>query len=287
MSIGNKNRAMALVFFSFFTIVGTYNAVVINSESSISGDIKFVKRLDEVYGVTVPGRLVAASMTWKKIRPAVEQPKVVVQEVSYAASSSSSSSSSDSGPSEAPASIQEELNLSLTEVVNTKKWANGLKNFSGSLVTNNGAIESLEANIDGESVSIPVSEMSGNVFTYKTPEGEECSGMMYQVDQNAYKVTFSNGPLEGTHLRFSSTEQSLEQQHLADAALADSNVNDNQNQDQQAQQESQPAQDIQQQEIAQQEAPAPETFVQTDEQLQQEGVQAQEQASLEQQQQQL
>jgi hypothetical protein len=63
---------------------------------------------------------------------------------------------------------------------------------------------------NGEGVSVSFSEMTGNVFEYDF-EGELYSGMMYQVDQNSYMVTLTNGPLEGTRLKFSG-EASLEEQ---------------------------------------------------------------------------
>lgn len=64
--------------------------------------------------------------------------------------------------------------------------------------------------------------MSGNVFEYDL-NGELYSGMMYQVDQNAYMVTLTNGPLEGTRLRFSSVDPVVEQQDNQ-VKLAENNV---------------------------------------------------------------
>ena len=72
-----KNKTIALIAASLIVVTGTYNAIVINSESSLSGnDVKFVKRLDELYGVTIKGREVAASTTWQKLGPA---PKIIAQ----------------------------------------------------------------------------------------------------------------------------------------------------------------------------------------------------------------
>jgi hypothetical protein len=94
-------------------------------------------------------------------------------------------------------------------VVIPKKYAQGLgtDKFSGSLQTNNGVIESLSVSLpNGEGVSVSFSEMSGNVFEYDFG-GDLYSGMMYQVDQNSYMVTLTNGPLEGTRLRFNATQE--------------------------------------------------------------------------------
>ena len=218
----NKNKLLAFAFGGLFVLVGTYNAVVINSESHLSNaDVKFVKRLDEIYGVTVPGRQVAATTTWKKIEKQ--------ESMNVAAPNIASSTSSEIIPTAADAIseavVKEELNLSLVEVINSKKWQNGLPSsqFSGGLSTNNGVIESLSVSLpNGEGVSVSFSEMTGNVFEYDL-NGELYSGMMYQVDQHAYMVTLTNGPLEGTRLRFSSEASAVEQEQVAET-LAQNNV---------------------------------------------------------------
>lgn len=194
--------------FGLFMVTGTYNAIVINSESYVS-DVKFVKRLDELYGITKPARQVATSTAWQKLAP-VEQtlPRPIMQR-QQAAPSSSMDAASTSEPAISSASVQEELSLNLTEVINPKKYQKGLtvSDFSGSLQTNNGVIEELNVSLpNGEGVSISFSEMAGNVFEYDL-DGNLYSGMMYQVDSNAYMVTLTNGLLEGTRMRFSPEAQ--------------------------------------------------------------------------------
>lgn len=202
----HKKKAFIFVFASFFTLVGTYNAVVINSQSLLSSsDVKFTKRLDELYGVSTPGRLVAANhkeAKWIKLengQKQVQQQQLITQSVSY------SNSASDSTEIDAaPAAVQEDLSLSLVEVINPNKWKNGLtaNDFSGALTTNNGVIESLLVSLpNNEGVSISFAEMSGNVFEYDI-NGEIYSGMIFQNDQYSYMITLTNGPLEGTRLRF-------------------------------------------------------------------------------------
>jgi hypothetical protein len=195
---------------------------VINSESHLSNaDVKFVKRLDEIYGVTIPGRQVAASTTWKKIENQDSQNKMAPQFVA----SSSSGVIPTAAEVISDAVVKEELNLSLVEVINAKKWQNGLSSsqFSGALATNNGVIESLSVSLpNGEGVSVSFSEMTGNVFEYDL-NGELYSGMMYQVDQHAYMVTLTNGPLEGTRLRFSAETPAVEQEQVAET-LAENNI---------------------------------------------------------------
>lgn len=212
----NSRQIMFGLMFGFLVTTGTYNAIVINSESQIVGtDIRFAKRLDEVYGALDSKREVAASIQWQKLttkQAALHRAGLKQREVQQM---QKVESSSDSQPAEvvAQAAVQEELNLNLTQVINPKKWQQGLNNtqFNGSLSTNNGVIESLSVSLpNGEGLSVSFSEMTGNVFEYDY-EGELYSGMMYQESQNAYVVTLTNGPLEGTRLTFTS-EATLEQE---------------------------------------------------------------------------
>lgn len=271
--MGFKNyKSMAFALAGLFVLTGTYNAVVINSESQLSGsEIKFVKRLDEVYGVTVAGREVAASVQWQKLTPTqIAKVNPIIQTVSKIDSASSAPVAAEATPA---AAVQEELTLSLVEVINQKKWQNGLPagQFNGSLSTNNGVIENLAVALpNGEGVSVSFSEMTGNVFEYDL-NGELYSGMMYQVDQHAYMVTLTNGPLEGTRLRFSSQSPADEQAQTQEA-LAESNIevgNFGQEPEVTPQVEVQPEQTVQAQELS------PEQLVQNDQRMQLEAEQAQ------------
>lgn len=201
-----KKRTMSFLAMLLFVVTGTYNAIVITSESHLNGaDIRFVKRLDEMKGIIEPGRLVATGVQWQKLAPTPVAMKnlrqiPVVQEVRTVVSSSQTVAE----PSAPAAAVTEELNLNLVEVINPKKWQNGLPldQFSGSLSTSNGTIDSLNVALpNGEGVTVSFSEMNGNVFEYDL-EGEVYSGMLYQVDKSSYMVTLTNGPLEGTRLRF-------------------------------------------------------------------------------------
>jgi hypothetical protein len=226
--IWGKNRKTTLSFLAvgLFVVTGTYNTIVINSESHLaSSDVKFVKRLDELYGVTVPGREVAASISWQKLTPTqISQIKVKKRFIEQAVKTA------DAAPSTqqeviAAAAVQEELSLNLVEVINPKLFAQGIPQgqFNGSLSTNNGVIESLSVSLPNtESVSVSFSEMAGNVFEYDYG-GELYSGMMYQVDQGSYMVTLTNGPLEGTRLRFQSDAPAVDPQQVQQA-LANNNI---------------------------------------------------------------
>lgn len=200
MKKNNQNKNIGLIAFCLLALVGTYNAVMINSESSISAGGNF-KRLDEMYGVVKTGRSLAVATDWRKVSKTAAVAPAVLEAVSTTATAEVAA------PSEA--SINEELSLKLVDVINAKKWATGVKadQFNGSIQTNNGIIESLVATLPGNnSIEIAFSEMNGNVFEYDL-NGEVFSGIMYQVDQSAYMVTLTNGPLEGTRMRFVGEEK--------------------------------------------------------------------------------
>lgn len=282
----NKNKFMGFLAFGLFVLTGTYNAVVINSESHLSGnDVRFVKRLDELYGVTVPGRVVAAAKSWQKLTPTqiaqFNEAKIQQNIKTTAAAPAIDTSTSDSAPQSA--AVQEELSLSLVEVINPKKWQAGLPNtqFNGNLATNNGVIESLSVALpNGEGLDVSFSEMTGNVFEYDV-DGEVYSGMMYQVDQHAYMVTLTNGPLEGTRLRFASEQPAVEQQevqdNLANNGVEVGNFGNDSSQDQYGNNsEAQTTTGyVQAQEVASPEVQSIDPVVQSDQQMQMEALQAQ------------
>ncbi|MES2528530.1 MAG: hypothetical protein V4598_15710 [Bdellovibrionota bacterium] len=174
-----------------FVLLGIVNAFVIGHDSQLDGKITYVKGLDEMYGDVQPGRILATNSSWKKIEST--DFKNTVAQADF-----------DHSQGEAPAAIDEELKLDLVEVINPKLWSRGLpsSDFEGDLETSSGRISSLSINLPGrEEISISFAEMNGNVFQYDYA-GEIYSGMLYQVDPKSFMVTLTNGPLEGTRLRF-------------------------------------------------------------------------------------
>ncbi len=224
-----SKKTMSILGTGLFMVIGTYNAVVINSESSISGaDVKFVKRLDEIYGVTEYAREAASATHWQKLKPIkVADIKKLHKNNKNEKVVAKTTKTLESTAPVVTAAVQETLDLNLVEVVNQKKWQNGLKNtqFTGALSTNNGVIETLAVSLpNGEGVSVSFADMNGNVFEYDF-NGELYSGMMYQVDTNSYMVTLTNGPLEGTRMKFDGAP-SLEQQQANEHTVAESEQKD-------------------------------------------------------------
>ena len=275
----NSKQLLAGLTFGFLVVTGTYNAIVINSESMITGtDVRFAKRLDEVYGVVVSKREVATAMTWQKLT--TKQASIYrSQNIGSDKDLQAPSAETNQVEGIAQAAVQEDLNLSLTGVINPKKWAQGLNNtqFNGNLSTNQGVIETLSVSLPkGEGLSVSFSEMTGNVFEYDY-EGELYSGMMYQENQNSYIVTLTNGPLEGTRLTFTGeAEAPVENDIQQDGP--EKLVAENTDTEAGAQQEQAPDQEVAQQD---QEVAQPDSVIQT-ENFQAQDIYAQEQGQLDQ-----
>jgi hypothetical protein len=216
MKVLNNKKFLGSVVLGAFLVAGFYNAFVMNADSDLKG-MNLVKRLDEVYGVTIEGRKVASEVKWEKIEKAPIAKTIVPGTFG---ASIVSEKVSDNNPE--IAAIQEELTLNLIEVAHASKWKQGLSTaqFSGSLTANNGVIESLNVSLpEGMGISISFTEMIGNVFSYEL-NGEILSGMMYQIDTNSYMITLTNGPLEGARLRFGG-EPSQEAQEKIEMTLAE------------------------------------------------------------------
>ena len=212
-----QTKNIAIFAFSLMAIVGTYNAVMINSESQMS-DSHNLKRLDGMFGNVTPGRNPAVTTQWTKLTKSTVSVAAIKSETKI-----ENSATQEALPQ---AAIQDSLALKLVEVMNPKKWNKGVKptEFTGTIATNNGIIETLSANLpEGINIEIAFSEMTGNTFEYDL-NGEVYAGMMYQVDQGSYMITLSNGPLEGTRLRFAGEPTDPETQaEQTQAYLAETN----------------------------------------------------------------
>jgi hypothetical protein len=193
-----------------FVFLGLFNAFIINNHSDFS-DVTIVNELHEMDQVAKPGRVLATNSAWKKVEVIDVQNTVAMN--------------TPPEQGQAPSAISEDLRLELVEVINVKLWSHGLPatEFSGDLETSNGTIESLSINLPGkEEISVSFAEMSGNVFQYDYA-GEIYSGVLYQVDPKSFMITLTNGPLEGTRLRFVD-EFSSEQVEISQTLKEDHNI---------------------------------------------------------------
>ena len=210
--MSKKNGPLFALAF-LFTAAGVYNSVVIESHSSLdSSQYALVRRLD-AGGMSRPARMLASSTRWQKLSVAVVQKQVAQIQ---------NKKQNDHLPAVAEEILPQDLNLSLVEVINPEMFKDGLADtdFAGILTTNGSQIETLEISLpQGLGFSVAYSEINGNVFEYES-NGATYSGMLYQVDANAYMVSFTAGELAGTRLRFQS-KASEQFENLAEVVAVD------------------------------------------------------------------
>lgn len=212
----SSHKKITGLFLGFlFVSVGTYNSIVVNSDSFMDSEgSRFVKRLDEMNGVVVIGRKLAHQGNWVKVTDNALPVHINTQVTSIV--HSNNSASTEAQPEFKPA-ISEDMNLNVVEIFNAKKFPQPLKSgeFSGSLSTKEGILENLDVKLpNGESIQISGAEMSGNVFEYDQ-DGSVYSGMIYEITKNSFMVTLTNGPFEGTRMKFdnaSAVEESFGQE---------------------------------------------------------------------------
>lgn len=189
-------------------LLGSYNSVMVNNDAFMNktSGIKFTKRLDEINGKVVIGRMAASSTPWtglnKRVETVVPSKKKVKKEVMKEEVKVATTTTLP-----APA-INADLELSLTNVFDKKPLAAG--SFSGSAKTVDGVIEEIYVSLpNGKQIEINTRErMMGNVFQYEDSETREMkSAMFYEVKKGTYMVTLTNdSQFAGTRLEFKANE---------------------------------------------------------------------------------
>lgn len=191
--------------------LASYNTFVINLDSfMLDNEIKFVKRLDELNGLTSNGRVVAHNGNWKSLAPAKKaveyKPTIKTKKVQKVAITKPVSTFKPE-----PA-IKDELNLELSKAFHPGKDLKS-KKVSGSLQAYYGVIDTIDFSIEGvASVSLSkVGKLSGNVFEYSFGD-EVYTAMLYEQNKSTYMVTLTTGPeqLRGLRLQFKSADGSID-----------------------------------------------------------------------------
>lgn len=235
----NKTSVGLLAF--AFVAIGTYNSVMVNSDSFMDRqDVRFVKRLDEVYGVVTTGRKLANQGEWTKLGSVTLPQTKFVSSVKMAAPVRESAPETIASNEIAPnAAIKEDLNLQVEQAFNAKLSKAVLDEISGSLKAQDGVIQELTISLPGAPNAVEIknpSEMVGNVFEIDQADGSKASGMIYKADnEGSYIVTITTGTLEGTRLKFGG--EKAEEIGNTSAAVAENNYAD----ESQAQAEDAPA----------------------------------------------
>jgi hypothetical protein len=207
-NLKSSTRLGFLTIAGIFFGLGIYNSVMINSADFLqTPHPRFVKRLDEMKGEVKVGRIVANQGMWVNLgdmKPAIQNMAKLPKRDMVRVAQSSSTGSNEVVDASSQAAINDDLELTVVEVFSAKKFPKTLQanEVSGSLKTQAGTLDSLSVQLpNNESISISSAEMVGNVFEYDS-EGETLSGMIYEMGQGAYMVTLTNGPFEGTRMKF-------------------------------------------------------------------------------------
>jgi len=179
-----------------FAILGAYNTAVVNDDPFVaSKEFKFVKRLDEINGKVIVGRMAASAASWVNLETKEEVKKV--QEVKVAKTETSETSVP------APA-IKDDLNLKLNKAFFKEPLKEGT--FAGNARTVDGVIQEVSVTLPtGQVININTRDkMVGNVFTYEDSYTREPrSGMFYEVKKGTYMITLTNdSQFAGTRLEF-------------------------------------------------------------------------------------
>ncbi|MBL7664125.1 MAG: hypothetical protein JNM93_03245 [Bacteriovoracaceae bacterium] len=211
--IKQKSKTVLKSVLGFMALVllfsGVYNAIVLNSHNFMQDkEIKFVKRLDEIDGVVKKGNFVKIA----NVQTLVPQAPKKVEATFNTNPNTTMVAEAPMVAGATQSAITKRLDLKMTEFYNQEKFKNPLStaDFDGSIFVNEGIIESLEVTLPkGESINISYSEISGNIFQYES-EGNTYSGMIYEAGTDAYMVTITNGPYQGSRMKFQSANPEVE-----------------------------------------------------------------------------
>lgn len=193
--------------------LGSYNTFQVNVDSfMLDNEIKFVKRLDELNGHTVSGRLVAHNGNFKSLARPEKKELVKPMYVASEKKEAVKTAPQKIDKSQPEPAITKELNLELSKVFHPNKDLKN-KKVTGSLQAYYGIIDSIDFNIEGvTSVSLSkVGKLSGNVFEYSFGD-EVYTAMLYEQNKSTYMVTLTTGPkeLQGLRLQFKSDGSAIE-----------------------------------------------------------------------------
>ena len=216
-----------------FFVWGSMNSQVVDQRAFMQNkfDIKFAKRLDEMNGEIVMGRMAASldKSKWSKISTASIKKtaaKLKAEPVEKVVEKAET-------PVAEPA-ITDNLELTLSGGLYAKKPLKDKSSFYGSARIANGVIEEITVGLpDGAQIDIRTSNerLNGNVFTYEDAgTGEMRSGLLYKVKEGVYMVTLTNDSVyPGLRLEFK-TDAVIEQnfQEIRESWAYD-NGNQNQN----------------------------------------------------------
>ena len=214
--------SLGTVTLSLFAAIamGSYNSMIMGDDTFMadSSGISFTKRLDEIRGEIVIGRMAASSIPWTNFNKKAEK-KVVKANKAIAAGKFKKAERKMKKAVQAVAqttvmpqpAIMGDMDLELSNVFHKKPLKKG--SFSGSAKTVDGVIEEIYVSLPGgKTIEINTRErMAGNVFKYEDPGTREMkSGMFYEVKKGTYMITLTNdSQFPGARLEFKAGETEI------------------------------------------------------------------------------
>ena len=212
-----------------FVGLGFYNSISVNKTAFFENklNIKFAKRLDEMNGKIVRGRMAASlpkfdaskslkNVTIRRIGPK----KTIKREVVKVETKKQVEEVELPEPA-----VMDARGLVLTGGLYDKKPLTSKYQFSGSASVVDGIVEEVSATLpDGSQLSINTRErMVGNVFQYEDSETREMkSGLFYKVKEGQYMISLTDDTkFSGLRLEFKTEE--VAQSSKANWALNEQN----------------------------------------------------------------
>lgn len=222
---------------SFF-VLGSMNSIVVDKSAFLKNDlnIKFAKRLDEMTGEVVVGRMAASIPTWdnsKSLAPMKEVLKINKKALQVKKERVEKAIAQKVVKTTPGPSVKNARDLQLTGGLFNKKPLKDGQDFSGKAHVVDGVIEEIDVKLPGgKRFIVNTNErMVGNVFQYEDTETREMrSGLFYEVKKGHYMITLTgDSEYSGLRLEFKSeagTEVESKNNN-SNWAMNDQNVEEN------------------------------------------------------------
>ena len=221
-----------------FFVLGSMNSIVVDKKAFLRNDlnITFAKRLDEMNGDVVIGRMAASIPKWDNtkslmpIKKKIKVSKTILKKSKVSIAKNIISTKPEPTVKNAP-------DLELTGGLFNKKPLKDGKGYSGKAHIVDGVIEEINVTLPGgKRFIINTNErMVGNVFQYEDTETREMrSGLFYEVKKGQYMITLTDdSKFSGLRLEFKSEvgTEVKSKNNNSNWAMNDQNVEENDNLD--------------------------------------------------------
>lgn len=209
----NKSITLGIVGVLFF--IGGLNSLSLYNDSFMDQMAPKFKRLDEISDVYVVGRSVGAVGDWEAIgdgeNVTPKQPEVISKKEQI---------NEQETEAKTPPMVDGIVNLKLVEVFNAKKFSGSLAvtDFSGNIEISGSTIDTMSLRLpDMEPIEVYHAPVVNNkVFNYEV-DYEKFSGVIFESEDSTFVVSFVNGPMRGTRLKFAKEFPKSEKQAIGDS----------------------------------------------------------------------